>query len=192
MYDRVDIPIKISKTGEYAGKGYEISYFGKEQVEHQIPPEVASKCSHLIVELVNAFGELGGFDEWIRVFTYYEHDPKTNTVSLIPFKLLKVLLATISTIQKYLNRSFVIDLIPRIKEALTRRFKVISSYELKELDEEEAVKLLQEAQPLLLKFYSPKEVYEFTETAQLELASKFLTFQSLEEKLKGINWIIKI
>lgn len=150
------------------------------------------KYSHLIVELINAFGELGGFNEWLRVFTYCAQDPKTNEYTLIPFKMMLIMLTNISTIYNYLNKSFVATLMPKIKDAIARRYKYITNKEMKDLDKDLAMKLLQKAQVVLCQFYKAEEIYEFTEIAELELAFKFLTCQYLEKRLKGINEIKEI
>lgn len=142
-----------------------------------------------MVELINAFGELGGFDEWIRVF---EYNSKTSQLNPLPFEIMMLMLTNISAIHTYLNQSFVADFIPRIKGALIRRFRAINSQEIKEIDQTLVLKLLQEAQSLLCKYPKPEEIYEFTETVQLELAIKFLSVQRIEKRLAGIKWIREI
>lgn len=195
-YDREDIPIKVSKSREFAGADYKVSYFGKideeEQPEEPAADETEVKYSHLIVEFINAFGELGGFDEWLRVFAYSSKDPKTGELTPIPFKLMLILLTNISSIYKYLNKSFAAKLMPKIKEAIAIRFRHITQKEIKDLDKDLAMKLLRKSQELLCKFYNPDEIYEFTEVGELELAFKFLTCQYLEKRLKGINEIKEI
>lgn len=195
VYDREDIPIKVSKTRDWAGKDYSITHAGKApegDAEGQSAADEELKYSYLIVELINAFGELGGFDEWLRVFTYCATDSKTGELTLIPFKMMMTMLTNISTVYHYLNKSYIAKLMPQIKEAISRRFKTISSKEIKDLDKDLAMKLLQKSQSLLCKFYNPEEIYEFTEIAELELAFKLLTCQVLEKRLKGINEIKEI
>lgn len=194
MYDRKDLPLKVSKGREYAGKEYETVYFGR-MSEDDVPPyrsDDETKHSNFIVELINVFGELGGFDEWLRVFTYKAIDPKTNEQTVLPFKLMTIMLSNITAIYHHLNQDLVAKLVPSIKEAISLRFKVISNRDIKDLDKEIAMKFLQKAQELLCQYYKAQEIYEFLEVAELELAFKFLTCQYLEKRLKGINEIKEI
>jgi len=148
------------------------------------------KFSKLICQFINLFGELGGFEAWVRAFTYINEDPKDLTnITLPPYKMMKDLIGNLQTTYAYLNKDFVNKIMPSIKAAIVRRLKYLNDKEIKDLDRDMISKFIIKAQGLLANTLSREEIYALTETSELEIALRFLTCPYLEKRLRGINEI---
>ena len=131
---------------------------------------------------------MGGFEAWLKAFTYYKEESKDNII-LPPFRMLQILMINISNINVFLNKDFSSKLMPSIKEQLVRRLKYISDKEIKDIDKDALSKFMLRVQTLLIHHYPKEEVFLLTETAELELALRFLTCPYFEKRLRGINEI---
>ncbi len=144
----------------------------------------------MLCQFVNLFGEMGGFEAWIRAFTYINEDHNDpNNILIPPFKMLKDLIGILLTCNAYLNKDFTAKIMPSVKAAIVRRLKYLNDKEIKDLDRDMINKFIAKSQTLLASYIPKEEIYSLTETAELEIALRFLTCPYLEKRLKGINEI---
>ena len=80
-------------------------------------------------------------------------------------------------------------MLPKVKDAIVRRLKYLSDKEIKDLDKDILSRFITSAQALLIHHYPKDEVFLIIETAELDLALRFLTCPYFEKRLKGINEI---
>jgi len=186
--------ISICETQAYAGKDINLVWTIDEKEEitdQQANPR--KKYSKLICQLVNKFGEIGGIDEWIKVFNLFKEEEDAanypNNIQLPPFRMMETLMKTLSTIHVYLNEDLKKSITPLIKDAILRRLRCISDRELKELDKDDLSRFIIKSQAFLVHYYSQDEVFTMTETAELDLDYRFLTCSFFEKKLRGITRI---
>ena len=147
----------------------------------------------MICQLVNKFGEVGGIDQWIKVFTLYREEEDAanypNNAQLPPFRMMEVLMKTLSNFYGYLNQNVKDNITPSIKDAILRRLRCIPDKEIKELDRDDISRFIIKAHALLVQYYSQDEVFTVIEAAELDLDLRFLTCSYLEKKLRGITRI---
>lgn len=157
----------------------------KEEASDEIPRR--RKYSKMLAQLVNRFGELGGFDAWLGIACYFKED--NGNVLIPPFKMFKTLISNISNILIFLNKDLQGQLMPKIKVQIEQRLKYISDKEIKDLDKEILTQFIQRCQALLIHYLPKEEVFLMTEMAELDIALRFLTCPYFEKRLKGINEI---
>ena len=191
-YDSEVYGTLIVTPEEHAGRDINTTWTAEEKEEESdnYVLRKSKKHSKLICKLVNKFASLGGVDAWMKAFTYCREDEENthnpNHVHLLPFRMMEVLLKTLSNIFGYLNKDIAENMIITIKDIILKRLEYIPDRELKELDRDDITKFISKVQSLLVQYYSRDEVISLTETAELDLDLKFLTCSFFEKRLKGI------
>lgn len=190
-YDTEAYGALITTPEEHAGKDINTTWTADEKEDdNDYGTRKSRKYSKIICKLINKFASIGCLDEWMKVFTYHRQDEENshnpNHLSFLPFRMMEVLLKTLSHIYGYLNKDISENMIVTIKEIILKRLEFIPDRELKELDRDDITKFISKVQSLLVQYYSRDEVISLTETAELDLDLKFLTCSFFEKRLKGI------
>lgn len=192
-YDSEEYGINLCESDEYAGKDITTRWtadFQKNEDEIS-QKKKGKKHSELICQLINLFGQHGGFEAWLKAFTYCKEEPtdSVNGPLLPPFKVMMTLLLNLTHTHSYLNKELHIRIMPAVKSAVARRLKYISDKEIKDLDRDILVRFLTRSQNILSYYFQQDEIALMVETAELDLSLKFLTCPYFEKRLRGINEI---
>lgn len=186
MHDKQEYEINLTDSAKYAGFGQELYWTADEED----PESQKKEDSILLNQLVNMFGELGGFEAWLKAFTFSMEDPKEpGNIILPPFKYMRTLIINIITVFPFLNQEILDDIVPKAKEAIVKRLNYIGDKEIKDLDRDMVSNFISKSEQLLKKYYTKEDVYAITESCELDLALRFLKCPYFEKRLKGITEI---
>lgn len=136
--------------------------------------------------------ECGGLISLIRHFTVPTIEVEQKELFWIPYQCLDLLLKLTKCLIQYLNKTLQEEIVTCLKNEIIKRFNNLSEKEIKDLDKEFLMKVLNDCKVILGGFLDNTTLYEIIENLELDLAYKFLVSQYFEKRLKGINSINEI
>lgn len=151
------------------------------QVENQNEEIIIPK---IFIKFVNYFGECNGFQNLIH------HISSKNAP--IPFKCLEIFLKLLNQLIQFLSQPLQTNIFNCLKIEIPKRFSNLSDKEIKDVDKEFLMKILNQCQIIMNNLGERSIVDEMVETIELDLSYKFLISQYFEKRLKGINSIGEI
>ena len=145
---------------------------------------------YLDINLINIFGELGGFEAILNIincsFTQSIDMNNSNTIHA-PMNLLESIFKLIAGISPKYIESFAHSYIQKIEKNSILRFNKINDKEVKDLDIDTLKRILFELEKLLMLILDEQSVSKLLENMELDLLFKFLESSSFDRKLKAIN-----
>ena len=168
----------------------------RDMIEEKYQPQTSNQNKVQIVpDFINYFGELGGFDliksYLTSIINYPQGSQSTFDVynNLPPFQILGLLFQILNSSFQFMKYDLKEEFGNLIEQAIRKRFALITEKEIKDLDHEMIISLLNDTNACLLNILSKEEVYSLTENLELHLALTFLRSPFFEKKLKGIHEI---
>lgn len=159
------------------------------------PKDKYSIYHNQIVNFINYFGNLGGFDSLINLMkvqipldksSKYNKD-ETILAYKIPINILRSMICDVfSPILKLMSMGFKEKFFPEFKTLFFTRFDTFSNKELKDQEYSSFFELIREG-PRIFEEHMGKEAYIFSEQSELNMCLVMLKCPFLEKKIKAIQ-----
>ena len=169
---------------------YDSQKIDLENSQSRETPQEPPEQQYLDINLINIFGELGGFEAILNIincsFTQSIDKNNSNTV-YTPMSLIESIFKLVAGMNTKYIENFAQCYIQKIEKNFIFRFNQINDKEVKDLDLDMLKRILFELEKLLMLILDEKSVGKLLEDMELDLLFKFLESSSFDRKLKAIN-----
>lgn len=157
------------------------------------PKDRFSSTHNQIINFVNLFGSLGGFEKILDLMKWELMEkkkqtecPDNDTIYKIPLIIVKYFLMMLDNILGNMTSSFKEKFLLEFKNAFFKRINSINVKEIKDIEPNTVYSLLSKIQTILDEICI-KDTYMLTEEAELNFSLKLLKSPYLQKKIKGMT-----
>lgn len=140
--------------------------------------------STFMVEMINKFGELGGFDKILHRIQ--------NTENWAPIEVVTLLLSVVGQISLLLHKDFANEYIPTLKQAVWNNIVKSPESNIRNFTKERLDEIIEACETLFKRVYSINERREFLETLNFQVCTICFDSHFLERKIQGLKTLLEM
>ena len=148
-----------------------------------IPRQERLKCV-LLVQLLNLFGQEGGFD---KILSRIKSRDK-----ILSFELAYYYIDIIGILWNWFHRKFAQKYIPQLQEAIISYFTTAPDVEIRKVQKERLDKTIKNLENLLRRVYTVFDRHQIVELFELNIYTSFLKSNYLQRRIEGLKGLIDI